>query len=297
MAVTVSLFCQSMMAEKSFELPLWPDGVPESNGITEAEIFANDRISNVSVPSMWVFPAEKSKNTGVVLILCPGGGYVRQAAGHEGFQFTDWLTENGITAVILKYRLPNGHHFIPLKDAQRAIRIVRSHAEEWDIDPQKIGISGFSAGGHLASTAGTHFDQGNPSSENLIERISCRPDYMILFYPVVSMQDNVTHRGSKLSLLGENPSPELADLYSNELQVGDDTPPTLLMLSDDDRSVIPQNSVDFYKSLKSHKVPATMYIFPEGGHGWGYRQSFRYHDTFKLLMLDWMKQQKIIVSK
>lgn len=287
--------CLCISAENKFELPLWPDGVPESNGIKVAEkINKNNLITNVSVPTMTVFPADSAKNKGVALIICPGGAYICQAAGHEGMEFTDWLNENGITAILLKYRLPNGHHFIPLKDAQQAIRIVRSNANNWHINPNKIGISGFSAGGHLASTAGTHFDFGNNISQNPIEQMSCRPDFMILFYPVISMQDSLTHEGSKTCLLGNNPSKELTDLYSNELQITKDTPPTLLMLSDDDKVVIPQNSVDFYQALKNNDIPAAMYIFPEGGHGWGYKESFRYHDAFRLLMIEWMMQQKII---
>ena len=220
-------------AQERIDLPLWPDGVPESNGITAEEINENNYFSNVSVPAMSVFKANPDKNTGAALIICPGGGYARQAAGHEGFQLTGWLNENGITAIILKYRLPNGHDFIPSKDALQAIRIVRSKAEEWGINPSKIGISGFSAGGHLASTAGTHFDYGNPEAEDPIARQSSRPDYMILFYPVISMKEGVTHVGSKRNLLGDNPTKEQMLEYSNELKVSAETPPTLLLLSDD----------------------------------------------------------------
>jgi acetyl esterase/lipase len=281
-------------AQERIDLPLWPDGVPESNGITAEEINENNYFSNVSVPAMSVFKANPDKNTGAALIICPGGGYARQAAGHEGFQLTGWLNENGITAIVLKYRLPNGHDFIPSKDALQAIRIVRSKAEEWGINPSKIGISGFSAGGHLASTAGTHFDYGNPEAEDPIARQSSRPDYMILFYPVISMKEGVTHVGSKRNLLGDNPTEEQMLEYSNELKVSAETPPTLLLLSDDDKGVIPQNSLDFYAALKNHKVPAAMYIFPEGGHGWGYKESFRYHHVWRILMIEWMMQQKIL---
>lgn len=263
-------------------IQIWPDGVPESNGIIAAEITVNDRISNVSVPTMKVYPANPEKNTGVAILVCPGGGYAMQAAGHEGSQFGEWLANNGITAFVLKYRLPNGHSFIPVKDALQAIRIIRKNADNWSINPAKIGISGFSAGGHLASTAGTHFDN------------SSRPDFMILFYPVISMNEKVTHSGSRQNLIGKSPGKDSVDYYSNELKVTAVTPPALIFLSDDDKAVIPQNSIDFYLALKKNNVPASIHIFPEGGHGWGFRETFRYHETWKFLYMDWLKQNKFL---
>lgn len=261
---------------------LWPDGVPESNGITEPEVTENERISNISVPSMSFFPAEPSKNTGVTILLIPGGGYGRQAAGHEGSQFGEWLSSIGINAFVLKYRLPNKHAFIPLKDAQQAMRIIRSRAAEWKLNPSKVGVSGFSAGGHLASTLGTHFDKAS------------RPDFMILFYPVVSMQESVTHMGSRENLLGISYIKDSVNYYSNELQVTKDCPPTLFFLSDDDGAVPPQNSVDLYLALQKFKIPTAMYIFPEGGHGWGFRPSFRYHEQWKQLYIEWLKERKML---
>lgn len=261
---------------------LWPNGVPESNGITEPEVTENDRVSNVSVPSMTFFKADATKNTGVTILVIPGGGYAREAAGHEGSQFGVWLSAQGINAFVLKYRLPNKYAFIPLKDAQQAMRIIRQRAAEWKLNPSKIGVSGFSAGGHLASTLGTHFDK------------SSRPDFMILFYPVISMQESVTHAGSRENLLGTSYRKDSVDYYSNELQVTKDTPPTLLFLSDDDGAVPPQNSIDFYAVLKKCKVPASMHIFPEGGHGWGFRETFRYHEFWKGLYIDWLKERKIL---
>jgi acetyl esterase/lipase len=280
-----ALFFSSMAlsAQNLTMIPLWPEGVPESNGITAPEITDNERISNVTVPSMTVYPAAEGKNTGVAVVICPGGAYARQAAVHEGTQIATWLSENGITAFLLKYRLPNGHAYIPGKDALQAIRIIRTRAKEWGVKPNKIGISGFSAGGHLASTAGTHF---TPDS---------RPNFMILFYPVISMDSAVTHNGSKKNLLGESVNhPDSVKFYSNALQVTANTPPTLLLLSDDDGGVPPRNSYEFYGALKDHKVPASLHIFPEGGHGWGYKDSFRYHETWKGLYLDWLKQQKFV---
>jgi acetyl esterase/lipase len=265
-------------------IQLWPEGVPESNGITENETIKNERISNVTVPSMTVYSPSKEKNTGVAILVCPGGAYIMQAAGHEGAQFGEWLSENGITAFVLKYRLPNKHSFIPHKDASQAIKIIRENASQWGINPAKIGISGFSAGGHLAASAGTIFDE------------KTRPDFMILFYPVISMKQGVTHQGSRNNLLGEPAYEDSVNYYSLENQVSAKTPPTLLFLSDDDGAVVPQNSVDFYRQLKKFKVPASMYIFPEGGHGWGFKKEFRYFETWKKLYFDWLEQQKILVK-
>lgn len=300
--ITLSAMLQAADREVIF---LWPNGVPESNGITEPEVTENDRVSNVSVPSMTFYKADSTKNTGVTIVVIPGGGYARQAAGHEGSQFGEWLSGQGINAFVLKYRLPNKHAYIPLKDAQQAVRIIRSRAAEWGLNPSKIGVSGFSAGGHLASTLGTHFDQGKPDAPVKLKKgqlpppptvssYSCRPDFMILFYPVVSMQESVTHGGSRENLLGLGYKKDSVDYYSNELQVTKDTPPTLLFLSDDDGAVPPQNSIDFYAALKKCKVPASLYIFPEGGHGWGFRETFRYHEFWKGLYIDWLKERKIL---
>jgi acetyl esterase/lipase len=179
----------------------------------------------------------------------------------------------------MKYRLPNGHHEIPLKDVQEAMRIIRTRASEWNINPGKIGISGFSAGGHLASTLLTHFDE------------SSRPDFGILFYPVISFGEINTHIGSRKNLLGLNEkNQELIDYYSNEKQIKENTPPTILLLSDDDKAVVPENSILFYRGLKEKKIPACMHVFPIGGHGWGFNKNFRYHEQMKNLILEWLEQ-------
>lgn len=262
---------------------LWPDGLPESNGITAPEINEAGRIENVTVPTMAIYPA-KGRNTGVALVVCPGGAYIRQAAEHEGTDIANWLADNGITAILLKYRLPNGHAFIPGKDALRAIERVRQQAATWGIQPDKIGICGFSAGGHLAATAGTLFT--GPAN---------RPDFVILFYPVISMHDNITHRGSRENLLGSSQNdPDSVAFYSLENRVSEQTPPTLLLHSDDDRGVVPENSLRFYRALKAKGVPASLHIYPEGGHGWGFRPNFRYHETWIATVLDWLKQRRLI---
>lgn len=272
----------AMYAQSIIELPVWPEGQKDSNGITEPEITDQDggRISNISVASIKVYPADKKKNTGIAILICPGGGYARQAAKHEGTQFAEWYAANGITAVVLKYRLPNKHHAIPLSDTQEAMRIIRKNATQWGVNPQKVGVSGFSAGGHLASTLLTHFDE------------SSRPDFGILFYPVISMKESITHRGSRNNLLGDSYNKELVSLYSNEEQVKNNTPTTLLLLSDDDKTVVPENSTLFYNALKSNNIPSSMYIFPVGGHGWGFNNSFKYHEEMKHLVLDWIFKLK-----
>jgi len=306
MAAICCLTFSPIFAQNQIEINLWPEGIPESNGLIGPEIVENERISNVTDPSMTIYPADPTKNTGAAILICPGGGYIRLAAEHEGRQFGKWLSKNGITGFVLKYRMPNHHSFIPLKDAQQALRIIRSRAAEWHINPGKIGISGFSAGGHLASTAGTHFDLGKPATKTNqastikktgrtdLSTISCRPDFMILFYPVISMQENITHSGSRVNLLGKDCSKNSVLYYSNELHVTKDTPPTLLFLSDDDHAVVPNNSITFYDALKKNGISASMHIFPEGGHGWGFHETFRYHETWKALYIDWLKQQKII---
>lgn len=262
---------------------LWPEGVPETNGIVEPEtVSEGNRIQNISVPDMTLYRANPDKNTGIAVLICPGGGYIRHAAGHEGIDVANWLTSEGITAIVLKYRLPNGHAFIPLKDARRALQLLRSNAEQYGFKSNRLGIAGFSAGGHLASTTGTHL----PKAE--------KPDFMLLFYPVISMNDAITHKGSKQNLLGKAFShPDSIQYYSNETRVTTETPPTLLLLSDDDKAVVPENSIRFYQALKAKNVPASVLIFPKGGHGWGFQSKFQYHEVWKSYLLDWLKQTAI----
>jgi acetyl esterase/lipase len=265
----------STAAAQTYEIPLWPDGAAESNGITGPELRRDDwSVTNVSEAAIYVWPAE-GKNTGMAILICPGGGYSNEAANHEGKMFAEWFASHGITAVVLKYRLPNGHSDIPVTDARQAMRVMRENAADWGVDPCNVGVIGFSAGGHLASTLLTHYDKES------------RPDFGILFYPVITMTV-VTHGGSRRNLLGENPSGELVELYSNEKQVTADTPPTMIFFSDDDRTVDPLNGTMFYNSLKVHGVTAAMYIFPSGGHGWGFRGDFKYHEQMKALTLDWL---------
>jgi acetyl esterase/lipase len=247
--------------------------------------------SLVSRPTLTVYRPAAGMASGTAVIVCPGGGYVHLAMTHEGIDVCKWLNSLGITAFLLKYRLPSDETMIdktigPLQDAQRAIQVVREHAKDWGVDPGAVGILGFSAGGHLASTAGTHFSHAvidNPAG------VSLRPDFMVLLYPVISFADSIGHRGSRDYLLGKNPSPEQIQLYSNELQVTDQTPPTFLVHAEDDKTVMVVNSLYFYEALIKHHVPAEMHIYPKGGHGFGMYNATTGGDQWPDRLAEWMK--------
>lgn len=247
-------------------LNLWPDGAPDDNG--------NDNTAAVTVYH------PRGINTGNAVVICPGGAYVFLAMDHEGRQIADLLADHGITSIVLKYRFPHGHDLIPAEDARQAIKLMRENAKEWGVDPQKVGIMGSSAGGHLASTVSTH----------LVDSLA-RPDFAVLFYPVISMKPEITHAGSASSLLGENVNnPEYVALYSNEEQVTPATPPTLLLLSGDDTTVPAENSLRYYTALIANGVPAEMHVWPVGEHGWGMNDTFRYHDEMVATMLRYLKE-------
>jgi acetyl esterase/lipase len=210
----------------------------------------------------------------------------------EGSDVANWLAGAGVTTFVVRYRLgPAYHHPTMLGDAQRAIRIARAHAAEWSIDPRRLGVIGFSAGGHLASTTGTHFDAGNPASTDPIERASSRPDFMLLLYPVITMRaDSVTHAGSRLNLLGPAPTPELERLLSNETQVTRETPPTILIASTDDRTVPVENSLLFYEALKRSGVPSELHVFEHGNHGFGLAASDPVLSVWTTLCESWLRR-------
>ncbi len=257
--LTLALALAVTAADAPKEEPLWSGDAPGATGKTD-----KDRPTlTVSLP-----PADKAVGTAVV--VCPGGGYGGLAMGHEGEAVAEWLTSHGIAAFVLKYRLAPYRHPIPLTDARRAVRTVRARAKEWNIDPNKIGIWGFSAGGHLASTVITHFDDGDPKSDDPIERVSCRPDFAILAYPVISLTGPpVTHMGSRKNLLGDDPDPKLIEELSNEKQVTAKTPPTFLFHTSEDAAVPPENSILFYEALRKAGVPAELHIYEKGRHGVG----------------------------
>lgn len=246
-----------LAADPKVEL-LWPNGAPGAAGT-----LAEDR------PELSIYlPASGATGTGVV--ICPGGGYQNLSMEKEGSLIAEWLNKLGVAGFVLKYRLgPRYHHPAMLQDAQRAIRTVRLRAAEFGLDPARIGIWGFSAGGHLASTAATHFDGGDPAGAEPVARISSRPDFAILAYPVITMDLAYTHRGSRNNLLGPNPDPKLVESLSNELQVTAQTPPTFLFHTTADATVPVENSVNFYLALRKAKVPAEMHIYERGEHGVG----------------------------
>lgn len=276
-------------------LKVWPNGAPNDNGMTDPEEkYDGVRVRNVSEAEMYVFTPEAEINTGAAVVICPGGGYWIEAMEHEGYDIARFLQREGITGIVLKYRLPYGNHEVPSSDARQAIRIVRANAEEWGINPEKIGIAGSSAGGHLASTAGTVFDYGNKESVDKTEQQSCRPDFMLLLYPVITMNEEFTHLGSRENLIGKGHNKELIRQYSNELNVSAETPPTFLVLADDDTAVPPRNSISFYSKLKEFDVPAELHIFQKGGHGFGIRKNGIPADNWPNLFIDWLKAREII---
>jgi acetyl esterase/lipase len=276
-------------------LKVWPDGAPDDNGMKEPEEkYDGVRVRNVSEAEMYVYLPEKEINTGAAVVICPGGGYRIEAMDHEGYDMAKWLASKGVAGIVLKYRLPYGHDEIPLGDARRAIRIVRKNAQGWGIDPEKIGIAGSSAGGHLASTVGTHFDYGNKNSDDPVEQVGSRPDFMLLLYPVITLKEEFGHMGSRVNLIGEGHDWEKISEYSNEMHVTPETPPAFLILADDDKAVPPRNSIEFYLALKENNVPAELHIFKDGGHGFGMNKKGLPVDQWPELFYSWLKAQKVI---
>lgn len=259
-------------AQQPLELKLWPEGMPNDNGMTCQK---ENGVLYVAEPTLTVYPA--TEGNGMAIVACPGGGYGKLAMDHEGKDMAAWFNNQGITYAVLKYRMPNGHKEVPLSDARQAMRILRHRAGEWQL--KRIGIMGFSAGGHLASTVATHFEDEES-----------HPDFQILFYPVISMDPEYTHRGTHDNLLGKQPAKEEEDDFSNELHVDGNTPPAFILHSRDDRSVPVAHSLNYYMALLRHQVPATLHIYPIGGHGWGYRDSFTYKREWTGELEKWLRE-------
>lgn len=275
------------LAKPAPETPivLWPGGAP---GVLGSE--------PVDVPTLTPYLPPKEKMSGAAIIVCPGGGYTHLAE-HEGRPVAEWLNSLGVTAFVLKYRLgPRYHHPAPMQDAARAIRIVRARAAEWGLDPQRIGILGFSAGGHVASTAGTHFDSGRTDTSDPIERISSRPNLMVLIYPVITMGER-THAGSRLNLLGPSPTPELIALLSNDEQVTKETPPTFLVHTMTDSAVPVENSLLFIAALRKAGVPFEFHLYERGPHGFGLGQKDPILATWPDRCADWLRLHGFIAAK
>jgi len=278
-------------------VPLWEGDPPNYKETGEVTIWDTSdivRVRLVQKPDIAVFLPSKKNSTGEAVVICPGGGYQILAYDWEGSDIARWLNSEGIAAIVLKYRLPVSKSNIvpyksPLLDAQRAMRMVRAHAEQWNIDPSKIGIMGFSAGGHLASTLSTHFDTGDPSSDDPVERESCRPDFSVLVYPVISFTSVFTHAGSRTALLGTEPDPQLLQDFSNELQVNKETPPAILIHSDDDTAVPVENSIAYYQALRANKVDSELHIYPFGGHGYSLAIGLGHLSTWPDRVIEWIK--------
>jgi acetyl esterase/lipase len=278
-------------------LILWPDGIPGfivNDSYVEKATVANGintRFEKVTSPALFPYLPPKESATGTAVLICPGGGYTGLAFNHEGHAVAQWLNENGIAGIILKYRLPSDLIMKdktagPLQDAQEAIRIIRRNASKWNIDPNKIGVLGFSAGGHLASTLSTHY------SEKIYEpkdTVSAKPDFSLLIYPVITMDSTFTHMGSRRSLIGVRPSPEDIKRFSNELQVNEKTPPAFMVHSADDKAVPVKNSIAYYEQLVKYGIPSELHIFQKGGHGYGLGGGKDTQSSWPDLCIKWLK--------
>lgn len=269
-------------------LPLWVDKVPAAHGDGSKD-----------KPKLTVYPAPTGKAVGAAVVVCPGGGYGNLALDHEGKQVAEFFNALGVHAFVLEYRVtkdrPGPLAPAPKLDVLRAIRLVRSKASEWGIDPNRVGLMGFSAGGHLASTGGTQFDAGDKDAADPIDRVSSRPDFLILGYPVITMEAGVTHAGSRTNLIGKNPTPEQIAEYSNETRVTEDTPPTFIFQTDEDAAVPAENAIRFYLALRKAKVPAELHVYQKGRHGVGINPKVGPGtDAWKDRLADWLAVRGVV---
>jgi len=283
------MFCASMAEAASAPqtagpIPLWSGAAPGAVGDGEGH-----------TPRIDCYPASPKFATGAAIVICPGGGYGGLAWDYEGRDVAQWFASQGVAAFVLTYRhAPNYRHPIPLGDAQRAIRTVRARAEEWKLDPSRIGILGFSAGGHLAATSGTIFDAGDAKAPDPIDRVSCRPDFLVLIYPVITMTEDFGHQGSKDNLLGSNAPDELARSVSPEKNATKDTPPAFLISTWEDEGVPAQNSLVFFQALKAAGVPAEMHVYEKGPHGFGMGVNDPVLSTWPAHCMAWLKTRGIV---
>lgn len=267
---TLALLCMLLMsvaaiAAEPFDVNLWPKKAPNSNGVKD------------DVAKVRVFLPDAAHATGRAIVVCPGGGYQNLAVDHEGYAWAPFFGDMGIATIVLTYRMPHGNRAVPISDAEEAVRLVRRNAKEWNINPDDVGIMGFSAGGHLASTIATQ-SKGDAA-----------PNFQILFYPVITMMPGFTHQGSHDNLLGKNPSKKLVQQYCSDQQVSRATPRACIILADDDHVVLPINGVNYYTECYRHDVPASLYVYPSGGHGFGMNSSFKYHIEMLLDLRAWLR--------
>lgn len=294
MMVNTHLFGQSEVIE------LWggevPGSIPNSSYRQVVDSTNWIKIREITKPSIQVYPAPVDKNTGTGIVVCPGGSYYGVSFINEGIEVAKWLNGLGISAFVLHYRLPDdvimtNKSIAPMQDGQEAIRMVRRHAKEWGVDPHKIGIMGFSAGGHLASTVSTHFDEKVYES---VDTISARPDFSVLIYPVISMDLSITHQESRENLIGKNPSPEMVKHFSNELHITDKTPPTFMVHSIDDGAVPVENSIEYALALKKNEIPCELHIYEQGGHGYGLGKYGGTVSTWSEASGKWLKTRGLV---
>ncbi len=271
-------------------IPLWPEGVPGLRADASSEKLENARVSNVHQPSLTVYPAPADKATGTAVIIAPGGGYVRLSMENEGSLVAEWLNSIGVTAFILKYRMVEYGHPAPLRDALRAVRLVRSQAQAFGVNPDRIGMIGFSAGGHLTASAGTLFDAPEGRTGAVLDQtVSARPDFLLLMYPVITLQDPYAHAGSRTALLGAGAAPEQVAAMSLESRVTSATPPTFLVHTQEDTAVPAENSLAFYRALRAAGVPAEMHLYEKGPHGFGMRKDVGQAATWIARAEEWMQ--------
>lgn len=291
----VSYFFNMYHQEKPFTLQLWQGRIPGAvNGAEKKwpKPSEEDRcIERISNPEIEVFLPAAGKATGTAVLIMPGGGYGKVCIHHEGYDLARWFAERGVAGIVLKYRLPSDELMIdksigPLQDAQEAMRLIRSNAKKWKIDSQKVGVMGFSAGGHLASTLSTHYKENVYESQY---KTSARPDFSILIYPVISFDEGITHMGSRISLIGNAPDSATVKRFSNEIQVTKDTPPAFLVHSADDKAVPVMNSIKYFEALQQHQVPAELHIYQRGGHGYGVGEKDSAESAWPEACLNWMK--------
>jgi acetyl esterase/lipase len=294
------LMLASFTAATSFAenpvIPLWPEGVPNAKSIGEEKV-TEGRISNVSTPTLTVYRPAVDRPNGTAVIICPGGGYGLLSNDREGIQYANWLSTLGVTSFVLKNRLAEFGHPAPLQDVVRAVRIVRSRASEFKIDADRIGVMGSSAGGHLAASAGTLFNHAAGKTGAKLDAENARPDFLILMYPVITMKDPAAHAGSRKNLIGDKPDAELIKLMSLEEQVTAETPPTLLIHTQEDRSVPIENSILFFQALTRAGVPAEMYLFERGSHGMGMRDGLGTASNWHRRAEEWLDARGLLDPK
>ncbi len=296
--LTLSLALMAFFSHaQDFTIPLWEGTPPLQKEMDLKETAVREgilRIANVQNPTIEVYLPTKQIATGKAVLIFPGGGYGILAYDWEGTDFAKWLNAQGIAGIVVKYRLPKSESLtdpkeVPLLDAQRAMRLARHHAAEWNINPAKIGVMGFSAGGHLASTISTQYKHEVNRPKDAIDALSARPDFSILVYPVISFRDASAHSGSRNALIGENASQELVDRFSGELNVNAETPPTFLVHAQDDAGVPIENSILYYKALHQNKVKASLHIYPTGSHGFGFGLGKGSLDGWRDVLLGWIE--------